>query len=65
MQQRVLTGLDVFCMLQTHDMKLCCFCYGLLRHLDTELLNASLVHNVGTAKEVQWIEGWLRIANSL
>jgi hypothetical protein len=64
MQQRVFTGLDVFCMLQTHDMKICC-CYGLLRHLDTELLNASLVHNVGTAKEVQWIEGRLRIANSL
>lgn len=45
-------------------MKICC-CYALLRHLDTVLLNASLVHNVGTAKEVQWIEDRLRIANSL
>jgi hypothetical protein len=63
MQQQVLTDLEVFCMLQTHDMKL--YCYGSLRHLDTELLNASLVHNVETAKEVQRIEGRLRIANSL
>jgi len=30
-----------------YDMK---FCYGLKRHLDTELLNANLLHDVGTAK---------------
>jgi hypothetical protein len=62
MQQLALTGLDVFCMLQTHDLKPCC--YDLLRHLDIELLNASLVHNAGTTKEVQWNIDRLRIANS-
>jgi len=36
-------------MWQTHDMKLYC-CYGLWRHLDSELLNANLVHHVGTVK---------------
>jgi len=34
-------------MRQIHDMKLCCFC-GFWGHLDTELLNASLIHRVGT-----------------
>ena len=50
------------CMRQIRDMKLCC-CYGLWRHLDTELLNVNLVHLVGTEKEVQWIVGRQRIAN--
>jgi hypothetical protein len=30
-------------------MQLCCR-YGLQRHLDAELLNANLVHRVGTVK---------------
>jgi len=48
MQQLVPTRLDADCMWQTHGMKVCC-CYGLLRHLNTELLTATLVHHVGTA----------------
>ena len=42
------------CMWQNHNKKLCSF-YGLWHYLDTELLNANLVHHVGTAKEVQRI----------
>jgi len=34
-------------MQKIHDMKLCC-CYGFWRHLDTELLDFSLIHHVGT-----------------
>ena len=49
-------------MRQTRDMKLRC-CDGLWRHLDTELLNANLVHLVGTAEEVQRILRRLSIAN--
>ena len=49
-------------MRQTRDMKLH-GCDGLWRHLDTELLNANLVHLVGTAEEVKWIARRLSIAN--
>jgi len=35
-------------MWQTHGMKVCCY-YGLWRHLNTELLTATLVHHVETA----------------
>jgi len=36
-------------MRKTHNMKLC-YSYSLWRHLVTELLNANLIHHVGTAK---------------
>ena len=36
-------------MRQTHDKELCCS-YGLWHQLDTELLNANLVHYVGNPK---------------
>jgi serine/threonine protein phosphatase PrpC len=49
------------CMQQIRDMKLLC-CDGLWRHLDTESLNANLVHLVGTAVEVQWTVRRLSIA---
>jgi hypothetical protein len=42
------------CRRQIYNMKLCSF-YGLWHHLGTEMLNADLVHHVGTAKELQWI----------
>jgi predicted extracellular nuclease len=51
-------------MWQTHDKKLYSF-YGLWHYLDTELLNANLVHHVGTAKEVQRIIGRLHSTNFL
>jgi hypothetical protein len=38
-------------MRKTHDVNLCCF-YGLWRLLDTELLNANVVHHIGTAKGI-------------
>jgi hypothetical protein len=37
------------CMRRTHDVELCCS-NGLWHHIDTALLNANLVHQMGTAK---------------
>jgi hypothetical protein len=51
-------------MWQTHDKKFCSF-YGLWHYLDTEQLNANLVHQVETVKEVQWIIWQLHITNFL
>jgi hypothetical protein len=38
-------------MRKNHDVNLLCVS-GLWRHLDTELLNANVVHHVGTAKGI-------------
>ena len=48
MQQWVSIGIDVVCVRLTHYTEHCS-CYGLWRQLDTRLLNANLVHHVGTA----------------